>query len=566
MNLNVALDSVKNGLENLQKRFSEWTSPESRAKRGLPKDIKLIQVAGIAIHRNFFGKKRPHLILNWEGRDEWESVPIELATMMVSQSTYENKARLGDNTLEKLVVTISGEQLGRIRRIEGDVQYRRYATERGVILSVTNFELARALFFHNQYLIRAAFSPSGLKDIARYNDDSSDPKIIFPDTTSYPVSNIKSRKSKSHLAWLMTDSHAIRSFFSVFEFVNKIESSEVYDFTFTPPPLAGWEFEVAGCYSEDRNTFWVSEVLTINNHSFTTPVGLNIKHPKLKHLVPVPNTTKPVKKLPPSDLDPEFDMGDLPKLGNRLHQKDDQSFSFNMLSAGNIGLDIDDEKERPEKSKSLPSNEKKSEAASVGAAVQEGNNQEFDYGLNRGKDDDDSEDLIDAEPTEKFRLFERTIDVIKNKKGFTVKGVRCGSFPPPKTGSRMVLNTVDGNFLRYHMANIRYLNVGAVVIEVDVDSLNRPKNVSTLVIAFSENSNPEQILKTILQDYSDLARGWNHDWIEKNTAICNFCRHPKKTKKENDVERPITADEYVEAWAEILCGKLRDIRKLADLK
>ncbi|MBF4280947.1 hypothetical protein EAY27_28125, partial [Vibrio anguillarum] len=85
----------------------------------------------------------------------------------------------------------------------------------------------------------------------------------------------------------------------------------------------------------------------------------------------------------------------------------------------------------------------------------------------------------------------------------------------------------DGSFLRYHMANISYLDVGAVVIEVDVDSLNRPTNVSTLVVSFLTDSNPEQILKSILQDYSDQARGWNHDWIKKNTVVSKFCRHPK---------------------------------------
>ncbi|MHA2938400.1 Tn7-like element transposition protein TnsE [Vibrio sp. RC27] len=211
----------------------------------------------------------------------------------------------------------------------------------------------------------------------------------------------------------------------------------------------------------------------------------------------------------------------------------------------------------------MPLDEKTNESVSVGNAVQGGNSQEFDFGLNRGEDDDDSHDLIEAEPTEKFRLFERTVEIIKTKKGFSVQGVRCGSFPPPKNGSRMVFKTDDGELLRYHMANISYLNIGAVIIEVDVDSLMKPKNVSTLVVTFSESSNPEQVLKTILQDYSDLGLSWNHAWITKNTAVSKFCRHPKKTKKENDVDRRITADEYVNAWAGILCGKLRGIQKLS---
>jgi len=504
--------------------------------------------------------------LDWDGHEDWESVPIELASMMVSQSSYKDKERLADKSLEKLSITITGELPRQVRRTVDDTVYRRYTTNRDVTISVTNFELARVLFFHNQYLIRAAFSSGGVKDIAYYNQDLSDPKIIFPDSTNYPVSNIRSRKSKSHLAWLLTDPSAAKSYFSIFQSVNEIDSSDVYDFGFVPPSLVGWEFELAGSYSEDLTNFWVSEIVTINDNSFVTPVGLKIKHPKLKHLVPVPHKERKVKKLPPSDPNPELDLGDFPKLGKRLHRKDDQAFSFNFTNAGNIGLEIKDEQERPGKAKNLPSNEKKSEGASVGNAAKDGNNQEFDYGLNRNEGDEDSDELIDAEPTEKFRLFERTIEVIKTKKDFTVHGVRCGSFPPPKTGSRMVLNTVDGKFLRYHMANISYLDVGAVVIEVDVDSLNRPTNVSTLVVSFLNDSNPEQILKTILQDYSDQARGWNHDWIKKNTAVSKFCRHPKKTKKENDVERDITADEYVEAWAEILCGKLRDIQKMSVLK
>ncbi|MBF4296115.1 hypothetical protein EAY24_22920, partial [Vibrio anguillarum] len=131
-------------------------------------------------------------------------------------------------------------------------------------------------------------------------------------------------------------------------------------------------FELAGSYSENLKNFWVSEIATINDNSFVTPVGLKIKHPKLKHLVPVPHKERKVKKLPPNDPNPELDMGDLPKLGKRLHRKDDQAFSFNFINAGNIGLEIEDEQERPGKSKNLPSDEKKSEGASGGNAVKDG--------------------------------------------------------------------------------------------------------------------------------------------------------------------------------------------------
>lgn len=503
---------------------------------------------------------RPHIVLEWEGNDEWQSVPIELANMMVSQSSYKDKERLANKSLETLNIQVIDELPRQVRRTSDDTLYRRYLTNRGVTISVSNFELARILFFHNQYLIRAAFSSRGLKDLAFYNEDPRKPKIIFPDSTSYPISNIRTKESRSHLAWLLTDPWAYKSFFSIFKSINEIDSPDVYEFKFVPPPLGGWVFDVSGCYSEDRKNFWVSEITSISNDSFVSPSGLKIKHPKLKNLVPTSNKTRMFKKLPPSDPNPELDMGNLPQLGKRLHRKNDQSFSFKLLNVGNIGLDVEDEQERPDKSKNLPSNEKKSEGASVGNAVKDGSNQEFDYGLNRN-DADDASDLIDAESTEKFQLFERTIDFIETKKDFKTNGVRCGAFPPPKTGRRMVLNTVDGTYLRYHMANISYLDVGAVVIEVDVESLNRPTNVSTLVVSFLRDSNPEQILKTILQDYSDQARGWNHDWIKNNTAICKFCRHPKKTKKEKNKERDITADEYVEAWADILCGKLRDIYK-----
>ncbi|MBF4227541.1 hypothetical protein EAY83_21685, partial [Vibrio anguillarum] len=111
--------------------------------------------------------------------------------MMVSQSSYKDKERLADKSLEKLSITITGELPCQVRRTVDDTVYRCYTTNRDVTISVTNFELARVLFFHNQYLIRAAFSSGGVMDIAHYNQDPSDPKIIFPDSTNYPVSNIR---------------------------------------------------------------------------------------------------------------------------------------------------------------------------------------------------------------------------------------------------------------------------------------------------------------------------------------------------------------------------------------
>lgn len=504
--------------------------------------------------------------MEWDGLEEWESVPVELANMLVSGSTYKNKERFAEPTLETINVTVTDELPRQIRRKSDDTLYRRYETDRGVTIAVTNFELARALFFHNQYLIRAAFSSKGLKELAFFNEDLNEPKIIFPDSTRYPVSNIRTRASKSHLAWLYTDQLAAKSFFSIFEVVNRIDSNGVYEFSFAPPPVLDWNFEVAGIYSEDRKNFWVSEILTVNNNSFFAPEGLMIKHPKMKHLVQVPRKERKYSKLPPSDPDPSLDLGELPMLGRRIHRKDDKKFSFNLNSAGHIGIEKDDEHEWPEKPQNIPSAQQATEQTSVGAATQHGSNQEFDYGLNRNKDEFEASDLIDAEPTEKFRLFERTVEIIECREDFVVHGVRCGSFPPPKTGSRMVLNTVDGSFLRYHMANISYRDIGVIVIEVDVGSLLRPVNVSTLVVAFLSDSNPDEILKRIMQDYSDRAKGWNHEWIKKNTAVCKFCRHPKTTKKENNIERSITADEYVEAWADILDGKLVEMWGVDNVK
>lgn len=58
------------------------------------------------------------------------------------------------------------------------------------------------------------------------------------------------------------------------------------------------------------------------------------KHSKLKHLWAVLNKKRKVKKLPPSDLAPELDMGNLPQRGKRSDRNDDQSSS--LLNAGNI--------------------------------------------------------------------------------------------------------------------------------------------------------------------------------------------------------------------------------------
>lgn len=136
-------------------------------------------------------------------------------------------------------------------------------------LILPQLELARALFFPNAYLTRAAFSTTYLQqdfDVIRQGEVS---EIRLLDTSSFPVQALSYPGTRAVLAWLLLDSNARTSF----ESINQCLMSDLdpvpranwesWHFRFQPPNMDDWRLIVRGTEDVASGIMLAEEILSV---------------------------------------------------------------------------------------------------------------------------------------------------------------------------------------------------------------------------------------------------------------------------------------------------------------
>ncbi len=161
-----------------------------------------------------------------------------------------------------------------------------FKTDAGISVYLPQFELARALFFHNAYLSRTALEPDSLKaefDIiidARINAA----RINIASSSGYPRKSLDDYQSRRLLSWILLDKEVRESFESIgwhqkMHGTNK-NNYRRWNFQFTPPLLQSVKFNVRGWKDAPSKTFFVYEISAIRNISVNIPDLIEIHHPK----------------------------------------------------------------------------------------------------------------------------------------------------------------------------------------------------------------------------------------------------------------------------------------------
>ena len=481
------------------------------------------------------------------------SLPIEMANFLAPGRTYKDKKVQSESVHERMVATIL--QLDHIDKSSLHYRYV-YQTDKGM-MSFSAFELARTLFFHNSHLVRAVYSPSGINDLAFVDRSSIPIKITLPDSTSYPVSSLTTKQSRTHFAWLLTTNDAKKSAFTIYQTLK--ENQDDISFKFKPPELSGWQFAVAVSKDTIKGHAEVQRIETIvEAYVEEKLVGIKIHHPKKKFKVESSSTkTNKRGKTPDVDLEPSLDMGELVGFGTRLYKQRTKGFSFN---ASRIqGATLSDGKEKPA-SVPLPSDSEGvvPEKAGVGLPEREGTAQEFDPVINQV--DDPIEEAIDL--PQKFLIFEEVVRELGELENVNLESVQCGVFPKPKNKSEVISRTKYEGRLKYFRAVLQVYNRNIVIIEADMTNLlikprkdkeETTKGASTLILGLKNNANTN--FKEIIQNFSDKGAQWSHSYIEERCKLFLPCRHPLL----KDKGKVRTDKEYKAKWVDDLKEKLVSI-------
>lgn len=182
-------------------------------------------------------------------------------------------------------------------------------------------ELARCLFFHSGYLARRAFMNDGLREEFHVvgGGEEGKPAIWMMPDCACPAGYRKNTTSLNHLAWLLLDGEARRSFESIAS--HQLTEGEdkppvrVFDFQFDPPPMRGASLRVRGHYQREPPAFFVYEIHSIRDLTSSLPGEVDFHDPGFRVRRPDSGSVNP-RRSPPAG-DPEIDQDESPKIDVR---------------------------------------------------------------------------------------------------------------------------------------------------------------------------------------------------------------------------------------------------------
>ncbi len=155
----------------------------------------------------------------------------------------------------------------------------------GTKLYLPQFELARALFFHNGYLARTSLLHDALSNEFSVEFGETGRAIInVLDTCNCPVDLFNDYGYRRVLAWILIDADARASF----ESIGNLQMLDGYSvgqyrrwtFQFAPPPLEGARLHVKGHFDPESRALLVYEINGIREIPSNLPDNIEFFSPK----------------------------------------------------------------------------------------------------------------------------------------------------------------------------------------------------------------------------------------------------------------------------------------------
>lgn len=526
MKLNELPGLITESVERLVDRSLRKRSQPGRFLRTFPTEKKLQLVDGIRQGKWLFVKTRPYINVQFEG-DEQSFVPVDLIPMLVVGSRYENTKRIPNRDLEEIGFRVVEEP--EPNNPSGDEHWFCFRTEAGFTVQVRQLELARALFFHNFHLSRTAFRHNGLSGLGWVDHAEDATTIRVSELADFPFSNLHSRSSVVHFAWMFLDEGARQSFGSILSRWMQSDC-KVWSFNFSPPLLKTWSISCVGVYEkgESGEIFTIEEITRLHNPVFAHEKRIVVDHPYFKEaLGKTPENGKRPTIPDQSDVDPELVLDHEPLLGSQLEQASDPGFVFSCDDNLEVSVQVNGKRYRvkPRIEGKAASN---SLTTSPGHAGIYGRGREFDYGINRNDDRTElsSEEVTEIDATNRLDAFNKVVEQLGRRADFRLEKKIFFLLPGPKGKDQKEVKTKDGRGVQCCVAVVQYKAVRVAIFEVDVANIENRKSMSTLIVVFND-----QVLsgiKSVLQRCSLNEVRWDLAHLKSVNAEGQAISHPPR--------------------------------------
>lgn len=493
-------------------------------------------------------------------RHQKSSVPVDLISMLVVGSSYENKKRIPNSEVDEYGFKVFEEPEPDYSSDE--VNWFCFRTETGQTVRVRQLELARALFFHNFHLSRTAFRHNGLAGLGRVERSQDATVIKLSEMADFPPSNLQSRSSLVHLSWLFLDKSASQSFGSILRLWQQSECN-IWSFRFSPPLLKSWKISGTGFYEKGESgaTFTIEEITRLHNPVFAHQKRIIVDHPAFKERLGKKNGNGKRPTIPnQSKREPELVLDLEPLLGDQLEQVSDSGFVFSFDDTLDVGVQVNGKRYRVK-----PRVEGEAEAivktVSPGHASEYGSGRELDYGINRADEIAELQDetLVEVEPTSRFENFEEAVCGLGSRPDFKILQKTCFQLPWPRSSSLTAINTATGEPIQAFVVEARCREISVLIFEVDVENLLKPHAISSLVV--SSNGDENEKIRRLLHSCSTHGVNWKANELKNFGVRFRKVSHPPRVTNRRGIANRVPPWRYQERWTGILESKIRELVK-----
>jgi len=399
----------------------------------------------------------------------------------------------------------------RLARSESEQNCFCIKAESGPVVYLPQFELARALFFHDGYLSRTAMESGPLKAEFDVNVDRrvGTAHVNVMPSSGYPLKSLDNYAARRVLSWILIDQSARASYESISRYQMELavekNGRRYWNFRFDPPPLKEVIFTVRGKFDEDSNSIFVYEITAVRNLSHDVPPTVEFFHPNFK----------------------EYERGEGEGSGGYSGHRpsshnvydDSEANSDNnhvILNAPNVVFEFSqpfDTTKVYEKTGSGSKGRKNDDIegeASDGVSTEEGSAAGELPRADWETVEDESDDAHLY--VNKFDCFVLMLNQLESAHGCTIKSKKIQKLPVLPRCNKHILNT-DGKPRCIAVIEVTYNDLQYLVLEVDTS--DSAKSLSTKLLRLSEGSAWESEIEEIKKEVIKRSLAWPKNVLDR---------------------------------------------------
>lgn len=398
----------------------------------------------------------------------------------------------------------------------------------GLIVWLPKFELARKMFFHAAFIVRAAFVPNGLDMAFTLYREGDAVHIHTPPKTGAPSQLLKTKGYRDHFSWLLLNQDVKRSFESIWQSLNqgqeRVPQGSAYarwQFDFqAPPSLMGISMDVRGPFDPESNELLVWEIEKLEGLRFSHRGDIFFHHPALK--LPVRGEKTGCVSAPSGAEDVEVDADEeptaakeqrliyLPVEGVTFDTPLRTKIAYSGECANGHGKKVDDEQYLSREGQLLGVADPVS-----GGSISPGEFQQLSQG--------DGGEY--AKFADRFSLLRGILEQITQESGVALVSLEVRPLPPVP---RCSYHVIDHEKPRCYLLARFKLENGEQRYLLEIDTSDNRKTMSTRIMGFKAGFEAGKCIDRILKE---TVKG-SLRWPSTMTKCCeplHSVHHPKES-------------------------------------